>query len=72
MSTSATYGLEGVSFGLEGCLWAEEAYLLDKRTFIEIESFVSLDDTIRTVLPELRAFRGLEKRDPIFHCHVSY
>ena len=47
--------MERASIESESCLSAEEVYLLDKTTSIEIESFVSL---LRhwTVVAELRAF----------------
>ena len=58
---SAFVGLEGASFGLESCPSAEEAYLFDKRTSIEIESFVSLRGHSTVV-----AFSRLEKGTQYF------
>ena len=57
---SAFVDLEGTPFGLESCLSADEVYLLDKRTSIGIESFVSLRGH-PAVVAGLRVFSRLEK-----------
>ena len=62
---SASVGLEGTSVGLESCLSAEDAYVLDKRTSIENEPLLSHRGHC-TVVKGLRAFSRLEKR-AIFH-----
>ena len=41
-SVSAFAGVKGNTVGLENCLSAEEAYLLDRKASIENESFVGL------------------------------
>ena len=62
----STYvGMERTPIELESCLSAEEVHLLDKRTSIEIESFVSLRGHC-AIVAELRAFLGSEKEMQYF------
>ena len=50
---------------------ADEVYLLDKRTCIGIQYYVSLRGHSVVVIG-LRAFSRLEKGDAIFHCRIIY
>ena len=57
----ADVGLVGSSFRLQSCMLAEDGYLLDNITYIEIESFLRFGGH-STALAGLRAFNLLEKQ----------
>ena len=68
---SASVGLEGTAFGLESCLSAEEAYLLDKENLYR-DRFIC-QSPMTLCLPSLQnpGFTVDWKGAAIFHCHIS-
>ena len=62
---SASLGLEGISFGLDSCLSAEEVYLLDKRSFRETDSSGSIQSH-SAIVAGFRAIRQKEKEVQYF------